>query len=189
MGAPVNPSFVQQSFRFRNDNGSQTTATWAQSANVNDERSPFIIFRCRFLIQQTVSTANTNLTRAYKLRYSLNGGTYTDVAAQNSSDTPIRYADSSNIADDESTTQQLGTGTFVTGQVDENGATGNINFTSGALSETEVEFVLELNSVSNGDTLDLGVYETNNTVLATYTTTARVTALVAGRARRIFVMG
>lgn len=185
MGAPVNPSFTQQSFRFRNDDGSQTTATWSQTANVNDQRKPFVIFRCRFLIQQTVSTANTALARAFKLRYSLNSGTYTDVGAQGSS-TVIRYADSPNITDDEVTTQQLGTGSFVAGDVDENGDTGTITFTSAALSETEIEFVLELDgaNINVNDTLDLRVYETNNTVLAAYTQTASIS-----RTRRAFVLG
>jgi len=185
MGAPVNPSFTQQSFRFRNDDGSQTTATWSQAANTNDQRRPFVIFRCRFLIQQTVSSANTGLGRAFKLRYSLNSGTYTDVGAQDSA-TIIRYANSPNITDDEATTQQLGTGSFVAGDVDENGDTGTITFTSGALSETEIEFVLELNGadIKVGDTLDLRVYETNNTVLASYTQTGRII-----RTRRSNVLG
>jgi hypothetical protein len=185
MGAPVNPSFTQQSFRFRNDDGSQTTATWSQLANTNDRRKPFVFFRCRFLIQQTVSNANANLTRNYKLRYSLNDGTYTDVGAQGSS-TIIRYANSSNITDNEATTQQLGTGSFVTGAMCETGDTGTITYNSGALSETEVEFVLELDgaSINVSDTLDLRVYETNNTVLASYTQTARIV-----RTRRALVLG
>jgi len=187
MGAPVNPSFRQQSFRFRNDDGSQTTATWSQSTNVNDSRFGNIIFRCRFLIQQTVSNANQNLARAYKLRYSLNSGTYTDVGAQNGA-SPIRYANSPNITDNEATTQQIGAGSFVAGDVDENGDTGTITFTSGALSETEVEFVLELNptALTKLDTLDLRVFETNNTVLDAYTNTARVTFI---KKRRLFILG
>jgi hypothetical protein len=109
------------------------------------------------------------------------------VGAQGSA-TIIRYADSSNITDNEATTQQIGTGTFITGSVDETGDTGqfNITFTSGALSETEVEFVLELygGAINQTDNLDLRVFETNNTVLASYTQTARIK-----RRRRLRVLG
>ena len=185
MGAPVNPSFTQTSFRFRNDDGSQTTATWKAAVNVNSDEKAYRIFRCRFLIQQTVSNANTALTRNYKLRYSLNNGTYTDVGAQGSA-TIIRYADSSNITDNEATTQQIGTGTFITGSVDEDGDTGTITYTTGSLSETELEFVLELygGAINQTDNLDLRVFETNNTVLASYTQTARIK-----RRRRLRVFG
>jgi len=185
MGAPINPSFTQASFRFRNDDGSQTTATWKAAVNVNSDEKAYRIFRCRFLIQQTVSNANTALTRNYKLRYSLNGGTYTDVGAQGSA-TIIRYANSPNIVDDEATTQQIGTGSFIAGDVDENGDTGTLTFTSGSLSETEIEFVLELygGAINQTDNLDLRVFETNNTLLAAYTNTARIK-----RRRRLRVLG
>lgn len=175
MGQPVQPSFNQTSFRFRNDDGNQITATWKELLNTNTREKPYIIVRCRFVIQQTVSNANTNLQRNYKLRYSLNSAAYVDVGAQGSQ-TIIRYSNSSNITDNESTTQQIGAGSFITGSVDENGDTGTLTFTSGALSETEIEFVFELYGglVSITDNLDLRVYQTNNTLLANYTNTPRI---------------
>jgi hypothetical protein len=115
MGAPVNPSFNQTSYRFRNDDGSQTSATWKAAVNTNVTEKPFVTFRCRFLIQQTVSNANTNLTRAYKLRYSLNGGAYDDVIAINGTTGQIRYSTSSNVSDGDATTQQIGSGSFIAG--------------------------------------------------------------------------
>lgn len=186
MGAPVEPSFRQESFRFRNDDGSETTATWKAAINTNANEKPYVRYRCRFLIQQTVANANRNFTRNYKLRYSLNGGGYTDLGAQNAANHPIRYADSPNITDNEATTQQIGSGSFVTGAMCETGDTGTITFTSGSLSETEVEFVIEIYGglLTPFDTLDLRVFETNNTVLADYTETP-----TTRRPRRLRVMG
>lgn len=187
MGAPVNPSFSQDMFRFRNDDNNQILATWIANENTNINIKSYITFRCRFAINQTVSSANTNLARNFKLRYSLNGGTYTDVGAQGSQSV-IRYADSKSITDNEATTNLIlvSASTFVAGSVDENGDTGTITFTSGALSFTEVEFVLNIYGglLNPSDTLDLRVYETNNTALAAYTQTARVR-----KTRRLRVMG
>lgn len=187
MGAPTNPTFTQASFRFRNDNGSQTTATWSEALNTNSIKKPYTIFRLRFLIQQTTSAANQNLTRAYKLKYSLNGGAYTDVGAQSSA-TLIRYANSSNITDNETTTQQLGTGSFVAGNVDENGSSASVTYTNAALSESEMEFVLEIYGglFNPFDYVDLRVYETspvNDTALDVYTSTPRLT-----RKRRFMIL-
>jgi hypothetical protein len=187
MGAPVQPSFTQTSFQFRNDDGGEISATEKENPNTNTTEKPYKIFRCRFSISQTVSNANQNLTRAYKLRYALNNGTYIDVGAQGSA-TIIRYANSSNITDNEATSNILliSQNTFVSGRVDENGDTGTITFISGALSFTEVEFVLELygGAINQTDNLDLRVFETNNTLLAAYTNTARIK-----RRRRLRVLG
>jgi hypothetical protein len=140
-----------------------------------------------FLIQQTVANANRNLTRNYKLRYSLNGGGYTDLGAQSSATDPIRYADSPNITDNEATTQQIGTGSFVTGaMLMKMEILVQSRLPHGALSETELEFVIEIygGRLLPSDTLDLRVFETNNTVLAAYTVTPRTR-----RPRRLRVLG
>lgn len=186
MGPSVSAAFTQSAFRFRNDDGSQTSATWIAALNDNVERKPFFIFRLRLLIQQTVSTANANLAKAFKIRQSLNGESYVDVGAQGSTSTAVRMADSPNVVDNDATTQQIGSGSFITGSVEENNSTSTITFTTGALSETELEFVMEINGAqfSFGDFIDFRVHETNNTILNNYTVTPRLT-----RTRRFFVLG
>jgi hypothetical protein len=65
-------------------------------------------------------------------------------------------------------------GTFVNGQYDFSGATGNITLT--ASSVTELEFGLQLTSdAAYGDTYDFRVYRGASTALNTYTNTPRVT--------------
>jgi hypothetical protein len=66
-----------------------------------------------------------------------------DVGTSASSE-PVRYANSTNITDGQATTQQLGSGTFVAGQVMESGD-ADVTWTT-ASTESEIEFVLELDS-------------------------------------------
>lgn len=183
MGAPVNPSFTQAAFRFKNDDGSGLTATWKAAINTNIDERPYKIIRCKFLIQQTVSNANQNLTRSFKLKYSLNGGAYTDVGAQGSS-TIIRCANSSNVTDDSQSLTELTVNTAI-GLVDENNLV-TVAFPSGTTADLEVEFVLELYGglINLTDSLDLRVYESNDTLLSVYTNTANIK-----RKRRLRVLG
>ncbi len=178
MGAPVQPSYTQAVFRGRNDNGTESSATWIASTDTNFTLQVSTTFRLRFRVQQTVTNANTNLAKNFKLRFS-DGGSYTDIGAQGTTASKVRYVNSSNITDNETTTNQLGTGTgsFIAGSVDENNDTGTITFTSGAASYTEIEFVIEVYGplVDNNDAISFRVYETNDTVLDTYTVTPNVT--------------
>lgn len=184
MTATVNASYTQVSFRARFDDGSQTSATWQAAVNTNWTQNATTVFRVRFLVRQTVSSATALLAKAFKIKYSLNGGAYTDVAAQGATTAPIRYANSANITDNEATTQQIGSGTFLAGVVDENGNTGTLTFSGTQNQETEIEFVVEFYTpqFTNGDTITLRVYETGDTALATYTTTPTIRpAVVAAR--------
>lgn len=176
MTVMINGSFSQTSFRFRNDDGNQTSATWKEAVNVNATEVPFVTFRLRVLVQQTIADATQNLAKNFKIRASYNNGTYNDVAAIGATTSQIRYANSANVSDGAATTQQIGTGTFIAGSVDNNNDTGTITFTTSALSETELEFILMLYAplMNVGDTIDLQVYETNNTALDVYTVTPRI---------------
>lgn len=168
--------YDQELFKFRFDNGSETTATWMADININPTNKPNIIFRLRFLIQQTLASANAELSWNFKLKYSLNGAAYIDTGAQGSTSI-IQYANSPNITDNEVTTQQLGAGTFVAGAVDENGDTGTIVFAAAGISESEIEFVLILNGAqfTDNSTLNIRAYKTSDVALNTYTTTPIIT--------------
>lgn len=167
-------TFAQDAFRARNDDGNETTATWKAAANTNWTQPLNTIFRLRFVIKQTDS-AFTGGVQAFQCHYSHNGGAYTEVAGQGTTTNAVRLADSANVADAAVTTQQIGTGTFVAGEIDESGF-ADATFASG-LSETEFEFVLEAISsiVANGDTLDFRVYTSSAVAIATYTVTPRAT--------------
>jgi hypothetical protein len=144
MGQTVNPSFTQSRFRFRNDDGSQATATWRAAENTNASIPASTVFRLRIQVAQTVTNANTALTRSFKVRFSKNNTSYIDVAAIGATTAAVRYASSSNVSDGDNTTSQLtaASGTFLTGKVDNNNTTGNLVFN--IQQYTDLEFVLEL---------------------------------------------
>lgn len=179
MGMAVASSYTQFAFRFRNDDGSQTGATWKESENVNASINTGSVFRLRIQIGQTVTDANTGLTRSYKVRYSLNSGAYTDVAAIGSTTSPVRYASSGFVSDGDTTTVQLtpppGLGSGQAGRIDNNNTTGDITFN--VVGFTDLEFILELYGpqLTSGDTIDFRVYDTANVALHVYSNTPRAT--------------
>lgn len=62
--APV-PSFEQEGYRFRNDDGSETTATWRQAQDTPDSINRQVNFRLRELMNAT----NDPPSHGYKLQY------------------------------------------------------------------------------------------------------------------------
>lgn len=163
-------SLTQAGFRFRNDNGTETTATWMAAENVDLSKTDTdLTFRIRFVIDETLLGA---VSRVFKLQYRKNAGSWTIV---DGASTNIRSIASANFADGAATTRQLtsGSGTFVAGSMDEvDGAVASITF--GEDNLTEVEFCAQLRSadVAPGDTVDLRVVEYDGGVvvaLAAYT--------------------
>jgi hypothetical protein len=177
----VSPSYTQSAFRFRNDDGNETAATWRETLDTNTtaQTGANRVIRLRVRVSQTISAANIALSKVFKVRYST-GGAYANVGAQGAS-VPIRYFDSTHVTHQGTTTNQLSTTGFVSGRIDEQGNSGTIAFTSAATSATEVEFVLEVvdSLVSESDFFDLRVYETSDTALDTYSVTPRITVVPA----------
>lgn len=189
MGMPVSPNYGTWRARFRADDGNETSATWTSgvlipSSPVPDphEQQADTVFRLRLQLVQTVTGATENLSRNYKVRYSLNAGSYTDVAAINATNAPIRYAASAHVSDGNSTTQQFtwSSGTYVSGRIDNNNNTGTITFSGSGEGHSEFEFILELYSpqLDEGDILSFRIYTTDNVALDTYEVTPRVTPLL-----------
>ena len=59
MGMPVEGSYSQDGFRFRNDDGSETSATWLAAAGTNVVLGE-TTFRLRIRVQQTVTGMTDN---------------------------------------------------------------------------------------------------------------------------------
>ena len=112
---------------------------------------------------------STNLTG--ELEYRLNGGAWTYVSAT----TPVQMADSANVTDGAATTQQIGSGTFVAGAIEEDNG-GSTSSMSGN-SSTEFEFVLQIDGAQvtpGSDAIELRVTD-NGSALTTYTNIPTVT--------------
>jgi hypothetical protein len=171
--------FNQSSFRVRENDGVEVNASWAAAADTDVTRvidpAPEAeegVLRLRFLVQST--TAKTNAL--FQLRASHNVGTYFDV---NQSSTYIRPYDSPYMVDGEHTTQQLGSGTYVTrnfGYDEVDGIAGPVTFAGS--DEAELEFSVELiyADLADTDTLDFQLFPVGDPDgLAFITETPRVT--------------
>jgi epidermal growth factor receptor substrate 15 len=176
--------FDQDTFEGRNDDVGLNSGTfnggggpggdWTQDTGVN--------FRVRFLIQETNGGMAPN--QQFALYYEKNGdGNPTGSSAvTTSSSNVILVNDTQGINDNETTTQVIGGGTYVSGDslgYDDGTSdvgTGNIDFT--ANTECEVEFCIQIvgADVSDADTIDLYVFEADATQLGSYTDSPRVTA-------------
>ena len=76
------PEFDQDSFRGRNDDGNETTATWIASTNSDWSQVMDTNFRMRFVVQETGDGAQADQT--FQLEYNLNGGGWNDVTGASS---------------------------------------------------------------------------------------------------------
>jgi len=183
----ANPAFDQDAFRGRNDDGSESAATFKENANVDWIQNVDENFRVRFVIQETAGVASSNFQE--QLEYNLGGAGWnsvTDVSAV------VRAFASTNFADRDDTTQQVGAGTFLTAndamdEVDGVGSNMLPDFVGN--DEFECEFCVQIISgdVVDADTIQLRITQAG-TILDTYTNTPTVTVSEAAAARRIFVV-
>jgi hypothetical protein len=170
----------QESFRFRNDDGSETTATW--KAALNTTPTTLLVdapFRLRFGIDDL---GGPTFTDDFRLQFRRNpfGGSYGPWTAVGAGAYVAPY-DSPNFASGAATTQQITGGTFKAGSCFESGTfIATADLTSG--DHTEIEASLMVSSANGA--LDLDTYEfrlvkaTVSAVLATYTQTPAVTVSV-----------
>jgi hypothetical protein len=167
--------FVQAAFRARNDDGSETTATWIAAANTNWTQQVITEyygdhFRVRFLVRENGGISAADKT--FQLEYNLNGGGWNDVTGASS---VIKAKVTDNLNEAEDTTQQLGSGTFISDNdgVDEtNGQAGGAVLDFSGSDEVELEFSLMIKGedVLNNDTIQLRIKG-----LDTYSNTPTIT--------------
>lgn len=185
---PTNRVYDQAGFRGRNDDGSETTATWKAAENTDWSQAVDENFRFRAVVDET-ALGDANAVLDFKLQYNLNGAGWNDV---NTTSSVVRTTLSPNVANGAATTRQLaaGTGTFVAGSFDENnGAASSANtIETGEL--TELEWCAQVRSadVVNNDTIDLRVVETTGSIVfAAYTQVPTITVVEATPDNRIEV--
>ena len=169
------PEFDQDSFRGRNDDGNETTATWSADTNIDWTQVVDVNFRVRFVVQETGDGAAADKT--FQLEYNLNGGGWNDV---NGSSSVVRAWASPNVADGADTTQQIGSGTPVGANNDAfdevDGLAGSTNLDFSGSDEVELEYCVQIRSadVVADDTIQLRVKN-----LDSYTSTPTITAALS----------
>lgn len=172
--APTTATLTQTTFRGRNDDGSETTATWKATAGTDWTQLVDTNFRVRFNVNASVAAPTQNT--AFILRYSLNGAAFAPVSA---SSTVVRAVASPNVADGAATTEQLaGAGTFNAGTFDEvDGSATGFTAATATGQDTEVEYCVQIRSadVANGDTINLRVHLNTGQAIDAYTDTPIIT--------------
>ena len=169
----------QKAYRARNDDGSETTATWIAAQNATWSQVVDSNFRIRLEVQETAACAGAN--KVWRLQYNKNSAGWVDCSA---SSVVIRASASANFTDGAATTDQLtvGTGTFIggsgtTGGMDEgNCNAGGASMDVAASGHSEAEFCVQLRSADTvgGDTIELRITDAG-TAFAAYDATASMT--------------
>ena len=138
-------------FRFRNDDGSETSATWIAAENTAITLLMDTPFRLRIVSQMTNAGDTTSV--AFNLQYQLEDefgvfGLWRTPGTSGTTNAPIKRVNSASVSHGTATTRQLaaGTGTFVAGEV----LGASTNFTDSksmpASSHIENEWTLEIDS-------------------------------------------
>jgi len=168
---------TQFNFRARNDDGTESTATWKAALDSNWTQNVDETFRLRIRCTQGGGTANGFVPT---LQYNLNSAGWNDVTTSSS---VVRAVSSANVTDEEATTEQIDPGgnalAYTAGKVSEDGQCGSYTFGSG--QDTENEFVLQIRSVdvANNDTVQFRVVDFN-VELDSYSVTPQATVSESG---------
>ena len=169
--------------RFRNDDGSESGATWSDAEDTDPVSIDVdVTKRIRIVVQETGCVAATHQA---SFQYNLLGAGWNDITTTSSVVIAVASADTSwTINDGDATTDQIGgTGTFVAGEMiedgDANGATS-----IGALEHTEHELVFQIVStdVVNNDTIDIRIVNDMGQTLDAYPHMPTITVVEAGGA-------
>jgi hypothetical protein len=182
-------TLYQNGFRARNDDGSETTATWKKALNTNWEQSIHESFRVRFLIVRAARISdNTNMR--FDLWYTLNGGALDFVGntgmGPGAGTQPVNASLTTSYQQGDDTTQQIGSGTFVTdnNHMAEEEARGNA-FTfpaAGGETEMEAEYCISFNAdyIKEGDVITLQCLNSNTLFSGGYAEIPSITAVSRG---------
>ncbi|PSK93061.1 PKD domain-containing protein [Taibaiella chishuiensis] len=138
--ATTTPTLGQKQYRWRNNNGSETTATWRAAVN-----TPVTVASWNDSLRLRIELANTGSGAGavtQTLEYSSNGGT-TWTVMNNPATNAFTYRASSYVNNGAATTNQMGTGTagtYAAGKIVTNPGTA-VNLAANA--RTEYEWVIQ----------------------------------------------
>lgn len=162
-------TFTQSGFRGRNDDGSETTATWKAALNTNFFQPSGETFRLRFQVSGAGGSGSNIISQ---LQENYLGGGWVNVTTLAGNKT--RALNSVNVTDGTATTEQLaGSGNFAVSEISTDARAAQISVGPG--SDLEVEFVIIIDGeVNNGDTIQYRVIN-DATEISAYTVTPTVT--------------
>jgi hypothetical protein len=152
---PPPPEVEILAYRVRNDDGSESGATWKAAQNTDVSIPEGEVFRVRFLLQETGGIGYVQATGDYMLRRKLNAGSFLFVGAE--SGTVVLGSASAFVTDETATTSQLtgGSGSFVAGKVEASNARLQAPLTANNYTELEFTIVIPAADVVDGDVVEI----------------------------------
>lgn len=174
--AHANPALSQNHFWLRNDDGSETAATGIAAVDTDASIDAGTILRARFSVLETAGGSQNNVQ--FQLQYQLNAGGWLTVSTTSS---VIVATASSFITDEQATTQQISTGTFVVGACDVDGLAGEgnqIDYAGNDVSECEFCVQIVTADVADADQVQLRLLA-SGVVLNAYPAVPTVTVVKA----------
>ena len=168
--------WTQIAFQYRDDDGTEVTATDRQAVNVNDTLDLDTNFRMRIGVQGNHSAAaNFDLTVGFQYNVALAG--WNDITTTSAN---VRAVGSANFTDDDATTEQLAQSkTFVAGHMDDDGSSPAVSISDTEESEFEICFQLRSAELSGGEAVEIRIVDSGS-ALTTYTQTPSITVASAG---------
>lgn len=165
-------------YRWRQDDGSESAATWRAVANTPITNISVTENDLRIRFNIDVPTNRTTVAIEPRLEFSDDttdcaDGTWADIGAQ-ASGSIWRLKSSGNFTDGDNTTQQLSADTHVTGDIYDNTITGATINVEGNTESTEVAWAIEANSPANSTTYFFRVTD-QGTAFASYSNCAELT--------------
>jgi hypothetical protein len=166
----ANANTRMSAYRWRNDDGTETSATWKASINTPIQINNLDPIRIRIAVEE-FSTRTGTISVETKLQFSVDGANWkyiTDV------DSPFSFINTSNVSHESNTTQQIMTRnatSFVVGQFSSAASNKSITLDGNASKFTELEFSIKPNAlISESVTYRFRVKTTDtNTVTPTLT--------------------
>lgn len=169
----------QKAFRFYEDGTEAgSTAIDAQNTNISEDNTGDSVVLLRILVEATGIAIDTEPDPDWRLQYSKNSGTWTNVTTTSSN---VKGFASSNLTDGGATTNRLtgGTGSFISGLISEDGLADGSDPQAGQYTEYLFALTLIDADTVNADTIDFRLLRDGST-LDTYTVTPRVTISKSG---------
>jgi len=165
----------QRDFRGRNDDGTESTATWIAAKNTNWTQAQDTNFRLRYAFPKTASGTVWGNTHVVAMQYNRNGLGWNNITNASS---VVRLSTSPNVTDETATTQQISSpDTFQAGNV-LTSSTSTTNLIGGAGSTYELEICAQIRSADTilGDTIQIRIWDSTGGVAAdTITNTVTIT--------------
>jgi hypothetical protein len=151
----ITPQFTLSAFQGYADDGAEGSATTKGAVNADWTQDWDENFRARIVVQESAGGAANNVTLQWQ--YRKNGGTWTNITTTTSN---VKAVSSSYFSNLDDTTQQIGSGTFITdndGFCDTGSCGGTADFLGNDELETEINLQIVSTDVSDGDTIELRV--------------------------------